>query len=396
MSDILFIWLHRIVSGFSFFIIIPFFVLEYEKGNLNTLIDVNQYVVIFSILDGVLITGLSRYLRTNIDNKDKVNFASTFVFYIYCFISLALISTLYLSEFKYFNYVLIPILILPFRVVISHYFSINDISQLKKFEVINALFRLVLLFSLIYFENELELFIFFYAFTPSVIYFLLYFKVKLYKGLYIKEVDFKDVKSIFKNNLSGMFFTVPWVLFSTNAILSIPSEQINSTESKLLLSLFIAYMGFLGAFGMSLTPKLINKALEDKFGMYIKYVKSMLLVNFCALLVVFMLPDSIYRSLISSDINSQFIKDELVYFLFFYAIAISQAELIKSFVISTRDFLEFSLLQGCLLLVIYALSSYVTDYVQYFVYGLLVKSFFDFSYFVWRFRFDFKFLLERR
>ncbi|MDK1312572.1 hypothetical protein [Pseudoalteromonas ardens] len=267
---------------------------------------------------------------------------------------------------------------------------------MKKFEVINALFRLVLLFSLIYFENELELFIFFYAFTPSVIYFLLYFKVKLYKGLYIKEIDFKDVKSIFKNNLSGMFFTVPWVLFSTNAILSIPSEQINSTESKLLLSLFIAYMGFLGAFGMSLTPKLINKALEDKFGMYIKYVKSMLLVNFCALLVVFILPDSIYRSLISSDINSQFIKDELVYFLFFYAIAISQAELIKSFVISTRDFLEFSLLQGCLLLVIYALSSYATDYVQYFVYGLLVKSLFDFSYFVWRFRFDFKFLLERR
>lgn len=370
--------------------------LEYEKGNLNTLIDVNQYVVIFSILDGVLITGLSRYLRTNINDKAKVVFASTLVFYIYCFISLTLITTLYLTEFKHFNFVFIPILFLPFRVVISHYFSINDISKLKKFEVINALFRLALLFSIIYFEKELELFIFFYTLTPSVVYFILYFKVRLYKGLYDINFNFRDVKSIFKNNLSGMCFTVPWVLFSTNAILSIPSEQINSTESKLLISLFIAYMGFLGAFGMSLTPKLINKALEDKFVMYIKYVKWMYFVNACALIVAFSLPDSIYRLLISSDINSLFIKEELVKFLFFYTIFISQAELIKSFVISTKDFLVFSLMQGGLLLVIYTLSSYITDYVQYFVVGLLIKSLFDLSYFYWRFRFDFKFLFERR
>jgi len=292
--------------------------------------------------------------------------------------------------------VLIPILLLPFRVVISHYFSINDISQLKKFEVVNALFRLLLLFSLIYFEQKLELFIFFYALAPSIIYFLLYFKVKLYESLYIKEIDFQDVKDILKNNLSGMFFTVPWVLFSTNAILSISNEQINSTESKLLISLFIAYMGFLGAFGMSLTPKLINKELKDKFGMYIKYVKWMLFVNLCALLLILAIPDSVYRLMISDNINSQFIKDKLVYFVFFYAIAISQAELVKSYVISTKDFLEFSLFQGCLVLMIYALSGYVTDYVNYFVHALLIKSLFDFSYFIWRFRFDFKFLLERR
>lgn len=384
MSDIIFIWLHRIISGFSFFIIVPFFVLEYEKGSLNTLIDVNQYVVIFSILDGVLITGLSRYLRANIADLNRIKFAIAFIFYIYCILAFIFSAALYISDFKYFEFVLIPILLLPFRVVISHYFSANQIGKLKKAEVLNTIIRLSFLYFLIEQKVELSLFILCYTLTPALVYFVLYFHVKLHRYLVIDSSDYGEVMSILKNNASGLFFTVPWVIFSTNAILSIPNEQLYSTESKLLLSLFIAYMGFLGAFDMSLTPKIMNKSNQVKNVLFKQYFKWKTLINLSAVGVVFLIPGQLYTSLIGGNINGGFIKENLFYFVLFFAIFISHSGLIKSYIISTKDYLGFSILQGSILLLFFAFSGYSENLVTYFVYTMALKSIIDLVYFTYR------------
>lgn len=386
MSDIIFIWLHRIVSGFSFFIIIPFFILEYEKGNLNTLIDVNQYVVIFSILDGILITGLSRYLRININDVQKTGFAIAFIFYIYCTLAIAFSVLLYVTGFRYLEFVLVPILLLPFRVVISHYFSANQIGRLKKAEVVNAIIRLSFLYFLINQKVDLSIFILCYTLTPSLVYLVLYFHVKLHRNLIVNNFDFGEVPSIIRNNASGLFFTVPWVIFSTNAILSISNEQLYSTESKLLLSIFIAYMGFLGAFDISLAPKIMNKDSDSKNSLLWEYFKLKSVINLVCLGVLFVIPSQVYNSLFGDDIDGAFIKEGLVFFVLFFMLFISHSGLLKSYIISTNDYLIFSILQGSVLMLFYVYSYYAEDLVSYFIHMLALKSVVDIVYFVHRFR----------
>lgn len=386
MSDIIFIWLYRIVSGLSFFVLIPFFVLEYEKGNLNTLIDINQYVVIFSILDGILITGLSRYLRANISDARKTRFAIAFIFYVYSIIALSFSLILYITDFRYLEFVLAPILLLPFRVVISYYFAKNKIGKLKKAEAINSVVRLCFLCFLINQSVELSIFILCYTLTPSLVYLILYFHDKLYKHLFRSDFYYSEIQSIIRNNISGLFFTVPWVVFSTNAILSISNEQLYSTESKLLLSIFIAYMGFLGAFDMSLTPKIMNKDNESKNKLFWKYLKYKSIINFISLGVFFTIPSQFYNDLLGDDVNSDYIKESLSYFSLFFMLFVSHSGLLRSYIISTNDYLVFSVFQGAMFFVFYLFSNYAVDVVSYFVHVMALKSLIDISYFLFRFR----------
>jgi hypothetical protein len=76
----------------------------------------------------------------------------------------------------------------------------------------------------------------------------------------------------------------------------------------------------------------------------------------------------------------------LFYFALFFTLFVSHSGLLKSYIISTNDYLIFSVLQGAVLFLFYVFSGYAENLVSYFVHMMALKSVVDITYFLYRFR----------
>jgi hypothetical protein len=145
-------------------------------------------------------------------------------------------------------------------------------------------------------------------------------------------------------------------------------------------------MGFLGAFDMSLTPKIMNKDSESRNKLLWKYFKYKSIINLFSLGVFFVIPSQVYNGFFGGDVNGVYIKESLFYFALFFTLFVSHSGLLKSYIISTNDYLIFSVLQGAVLFLFYVFSGYAENLVSYFVHMMALKSVVDITYFLYRFR----------